>query len=314
MSFKELAEKCGISSTAVIRRYTRLKEDGIILGHQMHLNPLSVGYESIAEIGILTEIADKEEVKQALEKKGHFFGSIMALGKYDIYGLLFANKIEDLNGQIQRIDIKPYVKALDVLIFSDLWNNPWHPENLVVKTDEKLDLTAKSIRVQNKTGSIELDDTDFRIIRALNTDSRTPFKEIASNLNAAVSSIIQRYHSLRAKNVWTLSTLIIDTSKLGYKANADVYIRVTHRSALPEIKEQLLEIPNLTYVATYVGGAYDLRVATVVSDFESFFKVRDRILAIPNIGKAEFYFIRIPPGAPWMHDLLGETIIQHLLK
>ena len=33
----------------------------------MHLNPLSLGYESIAEIGIMTDLADKE--KAALSTK-----------------------------------------------------------------------------------------------------------------------------------------------------------------------------------------------------------------------------------------------------
>jgi DNA-binding Lrp family transcriptional regulator len=314
MSFTELAEKCGISPTAVIRRYSRLREEGIILGHQMHLNPLSVGYESIAEAGILTELADKKGVKEALEKKGNFLGGIISLGKYDIYGNLFAKKIEDLNGLIQRIDIRPYVKSLDVLIFSDLWNSPWHPENLLIKPTDKLETTSRRAISQEKPEPNVLDETDLHIIRALNDNSRTPFKEIANNLNAAVSSIIQRYHSLKARNLWTLSTTIIDTSKLGYKANADIYIRVTHRSTLPSVEAQLLEIPNTTFLAKYVGGAYDLRVAVVVSNFEDFFIVKDRILAIPDISRAEFYFIKIPTGAHWLHDRIGETIIRHLLK
>ena len=314
MSFKDLAEKCGISSTAVIRRYTRLREEGIILGHQMHLNPLSVGYESIAEVGILTELADKKGVKEALEEKGNFLGGLISLGKYDIYGNLFAKKIEDLNRLIQRIDIKQYVKSLDVLIFSDLGNSPWHPENLLVKPSQILESISKRDRAWEKSEPVTVDKTDLYIIRALNSDSRTPFKEIASNLNAAVSSIIQRYHHLKAKNAWTLSTLIINTSKLGYKANADIYIRLTHRSTLPDVETHLLEIPNLTFLAKYVGGAYDLRAAIVVSDFEDFFKVKDKILAIPNISKVEFYFIKIPAGAHWLYDRIGGTIINRLLR
>ncbi len=313
MSFKDLAEKCGISSTAIIRRYSRLREEGIILGHQMHLNPLSVGYESIAEAGILTDLLDREKVKEALEQKGNFWAGPISLGKYDIYGNLFAKKIQDLNELIQRIDVKPYVKSLDVLIFSDLWNSPWHPENLLVKPDEKLDASSRLDKVRKENEPVAMDETDVYVIRALNNDSRMSFKEIASNLNAAVSSIIQRYHALKEQNVWTLSTLKIDMFKLGYKANADIYIRVTHRSALPDIETQLLEIPNLTFIAKFVGGAYDLRVAVVISDFEDFFDLKERILAIPNIGKAEFYLFRIKAGYPWLYDLIGDIIIRHLL-
>ena len=68
-SFTELAKICGISITAIIRRYNRLKKTGIICGENMYLNPLSAGYESIAEIGIMTDLADKEKVAQALSKR-----------------------------------------------------------------------------------------------------------------------------------------------------------------------------------------------------------------------------------------------------
>ena len=61
-SFTELAKICGISVTAVIRRYGRLKKTGIILGEHMHLNPLSLGYESVAEVGILTGLENQKKV------------------------------------------------------------------------------------------------------------------------------------------------------------------------------------------------------------------------------------------------------------
>ena len=90
-SFTELAKISGISITATIRRYNRLKKSGIICGENMHLNPLSVGYESIAEIGIMIDLADKEKAAQALSnihsvRITTFNAS--SLGKYNIYGQL----------------------------------------------------------------------------------------------------------------------------------------------------------------------------------------------------------------------------------
>ena len=99
-SFTELAKICGISITAIIRRYNRLKKTGIICAKNMYLNPLSVGYESIAEIGIMTDLADKEKVAQALsnihsERITTFNAS--SLGKYNIYGRLKARKLDEFH-------------------------------------------------------------------------------------------------------------------------------------------------------------------------------------------------------------------------
>ena len=150
-SFTELAKLCGISVTAVIRRYSRFKKNGTIIGEHMYLNPLSVGYESIAEVGLtLTNLADREKVIERLRTKRYVIIPGPALGKYDIYGILLARKINDLSEIVQSIDIKPYVRNLDVLIFADLWDSPWHPENLIVKPSEQKNMIPRANTSQNE--------------------------------------------------------------------------------------------------------------------------------------------------------------------
>ena len=80
----------------------------------MYLNPLSVGYESIAEVGIMTDLADKEKVAQTLSKiQPERITTFIAspLGKYNISGLLKVRKLAELTQLVQRIDIKPFTKA-----------------------------------------------------------------------------------------------------------------------------------------------------------------------------------------------------------
>jgi len=303
-SFTELAQTCGISVTAVIRRYTRLKKSGIILGEHMLLNPISVGYESIAEVGILTDLADKEKVKESLKAKP-FVKVVGQLGKYDLYAFLQAHKLDELSHQVQQIDIKPYVKSVDVLILADLWNNPWHPENLRIKTLEKSNKSES--RIREKFEPVNLDENDKSIIRSLMKDSRTPFNEIAENIKISTANVIKRYRYLREKNVLNLSTISVDISKLGYKAIADSYIKVTNRGTLPEVEEQLLQIPNATFCAKFVGGAYDLRLAITITDFNDFSALKKQIYAIANIKKAEFSLFENPTS--WFKDFVGQGLI-----
>jgi Lrp/AsnC family transcriptional regulator for asnA, asnC and gidA len=277
----------------------------------MHLNPLSLGYESVAEIGIMTDLADKEKVAQALSKRQSVritTFNVSPLGKYNIYGLLSARKLDELAQLVQRIDIKPFTKSLDVLILADLWNNPWHPENLIVKPSEWENFIIKTRKSEPKSEQVVLDEIDKRVMKFLMENSRIAFNYIAERVKISTKNVIQRYQFLRQKNVLNLSTISVDLFKLGYNAILDVYMNVENRGTLPEAEAQLLQTPNLVFCAKFVGGAYDLRSAIVVSSFEDVFRLKKQINSIKNIRKTEFYLHEIPE--PWPNDFLGQTLLH----
>jgi Lrp/AsnC family transcriptional regulator, leucine-responsive regulatory protein len=271
----------------------------------MHLNPVSVGYESIAEVGILTDLADKEKVAEMLKAKP-FVKIVGHLGKYDIYAFLQARKLDELSQQVQQIDIKPYVKSVDVLIFADLWNSPWHPENLMIRPTEK-EKNLNSVGDKKKFQPILLDDFDKSIAKTLMGDSRTPFNVIAEKLGISTANVIKRYQCLREKNVLNLSTITVDLSKLGYKAIADIFIKVANRGTLPEVEAQLLQLHNATFCAKFVGGAYDLRIAVAITDFNDFSLLKKQIYSMLNIKNAEFYLFENPRY--WLKDFVGQDLI-----
>jgi DNA-binding Lrp family transcriptional regulator len=289
----------------VIRRYKRLKKTGVIVGEHMHLNPLSVGYESIAEIGIITDLADREKVAHALNNH-RFKGIASSLGKYDIYGLLMARKLDELTSLIRKIDIKPLVKSLDVLIFADLWDSPWHPENIVVRSSERENSIMKPRKSGTKFEHISLDETDKHIAKMLMKNSRMAFKDIAEKMKISAKTVIQRYRVLREKNVLNLSSISVDVSKLGYRAILDIYVKVENRGTMPEVEAQLLQIPNASFCPKFVGGVYDLRIAFIVANFDDVFRLKKQINSLENLKTAEYYLHEIT--SPWPIDFVGESL------
>ena len=158
-----------------------------------------------------------------------------------------------------------------------------------------------------KFEQVPLDDIDIRILKALMENSRVGFNEIAEKLKISTANVIKRYHFLREKNVLNLSSVTLDLSKLGYNAIADIYIKVENRSTMPEVEAQLLQIPNLTFCAKYVGGAYDMRIAVIISDLNDFFVLKKRVYSIKSIQRAEFYLFG--PIPPWPMDIISQTLI-----
>jgi Lrp/AsnC family transcriptional regulator for asnA, asnC and gidA len=134
---------------------------------------------------------------------------------------------------------------------------------------------------------IEIDETDRKIATILSRKSRTPFSNIALQLDISTKTVIQRYRKLREK-LLTLSTITIDLNKLGYKALANLYVKVSNRSKLTEIYRQLLQIPNVIVIIRLIGH-HDLYVAIVLEDFEKMFEITEQISKIEGLEKPDIY-------------------------
>jgi len=289
-----------------LKRYNRLKKDGIIVGEFMHLNPLSFGYESFAEIGFLTDLAYRKHAIELIRNKP-FVRLVPAIGKYDIRGQVIAKKLSDLSILVQRVDIKPYIDSVEVLLFSDLNNSPWYPENLILKPEEREHKLVTAVK-QKKFEPVELDEKDIGLVKALTKDSRTPFKDIANMLGISTANVIRRYRRLREKNVLNLSSICVDPLKLGYQAIADSYIKIKNKEHLSEVEQQLLQIPNVTFCAKFIGGIYDIRVAGPIANIDDFIHFRTSITSINNIKHAEVYLS--VQAHSWIFDLYGWDILN----
>jgi hypothetical protein len=73
----------------------------------MFLNPVSLGYRSIAEMGIITDFGDKEKVADLL-RANRFIKTCETspLGKYTITALLFTHSINEIDEVLKKIDCK----------------------------------------------------------------------------------------------------------------------------------------------------------------------------------------------------------------
>ena len=87
------------------------------------------------------------------------------------------------------------------------------------------------------------------------------------------------------------------STKLGYKALAHVYIKVSNRSKMPEIYSQLLEIPNLIVVIRLIGS-YDLYCALALEDFDKLFEAKEKIRRISGVETTLVYLTKMPPSWP----------------
>jgi len=305
-SFTEIAETCKISVGAVRKRYSRLWKRGIINGEIMQVNPTSVGYKCIANVGIITAKEDENKVIEFLKSKPYscvVFKNLFE--RTNIATIISLHEFEELSGTMREIESNPLIKHANAFIWSKT-SGLDHPENLILAPS--LDEPEKEQHPKPDTtslGKAKTDKTDRQIAKRLSQNSRTTFTKIAEELNLSTKSAIRRYNKLRG-NVLTSSTITVNLNRLGYNAMAHLLIKVANRSKTPEILAKMLQIPNLITVLELVGGEYDLFPIIVLRDYEELFKLKEQLNTIEGIEQLDMILSK--PYYAWPLNLFASLL------
>jgi Lrp/AsnC family transcriptional regulator for asnA, asnC and gidA len=291
-SFTKLAKDCEITVAAVRKRYKRLWNDGVINGEIMQVNPACLGYNLVADIGIISAIENEKNISEFLLT----LPSVITIhprgfGKYNLGVTVALTSVEMLSGLAERIEKNPLVNHVDTLVWVEA-SNIDYTKNLVIKpTKGKIKQLKKKPPLETIDLKTQLDTLDRHILLILMQNSRTAFSQIARETGTSTINVIKRYKALRG-NVLTISSITVDLRKFGYKAMVHLLLKVKDRSKMSEVHAKIVQIPNLL-VAIQLIGHYDLRAIVPITDFEDAFKLTDTLRAIHGVTKVEFFLIPI---------------------
>jgi DNA-binding Lrp family transcriptional regulator len=96
-SLKEIAKRCRLTSSAVLRRIERLKQEGVIVGTRFVTDPGVFGFPFYATL--LIDAADSLEpkVKQTIRAIESVIICAESIGRYNLCALIRGRNIEELN-------------------------------------------------------------------------------------------------------------------------------------------------------------------------------------------------------------------------
>lgn len=114
-----------------------------------------------------------------------------------------------------------------------------------------------------------MDQLDIKMLRLLNENGRTSFREIAKKLKVSLSTVSNRIHKMEERGTIRGYAPIIDTESMGYDLQAVIGIRIS--------KGKLLEVQKKIAKDKKVYGVYD-----VTGDWDSIVMVRFRSRAELN--------------------------------
>ena len=131
---------------------------------------------------------------------------------------------------------------------------------------------------------LTIDDTDLKIIAALQEDGRRTYGEVGELIGLSEPATRQRVHRLRESDVLRIVALT-DPVRLGLRRMAQVLIRVD--GDVTEAARRLAELDAVEYVIVVTGSA-DVIIEVVCEDEQRLFEIiNEEVRPIPGIRDTE---------------------------
>ncbi len=103
----------------------------------------------------------------------------------------------------------------------------------------------------------QLDEIDKKILDFLVENTRTPFTEIAKQMDVSAGTIHVRVKKMEDAGIILRSSLIIDYTKLDYNFTAYIGVLLTKSNRTQDVLAELSKIPNVIE-ASVTSGKYNI--------------------------------------------------------
>lgn len=100
----------------------------------------------------------------------------------------------------------------------------------------------------------KLDSLDISILNSLSADARTPFTEIAKDLNVSSGTIHVRIRKMESMGIIATSRLCINYRALNIEVIAYVFLRMRPQAVLTSIITKLKSIPEVVLAELTTGS------------------------------------------------------------
>ena len=120
--------------------------------------------------------------------------------------------------------------------------------------------------VDSSMSDKEIDQIDEKIIRMLQEDARTSFKEIARQCGVSTDTITNHFNLMKKNGVIRGTTIILDPKKSDKKIIVIMGIQITHPYS-DQVLSTVNKVPGVC-VATKAMGYFDIEAIAILKDIE----------------------------------------------
>lgn len=140
---------------------------------------------------------------------------------------------------------------------------------------------------------IKLDETDIRLLKALQRDAKANTKELCELLHLSKTPIYERMRRLESEGVIKGYSAIIDNTKVGLPlvVFCNVSLAVHDDEHIERFKKDIMEINEIMECYS-TGGVFDFLIKVVLKDMEEFNRfVFEKLTKVHGIVKMQSSFV-----------------------
>ncbi|WP_349361082.1 Lrp/AsnC family transcriptional regulator [Stappia sp.] len=134
-----------------------------------------------------------------------------------------------------------------------------------------------------------IDETDRRILRAMQLDGTLTVSDIAERVGLSQSPCSRRISRMTEEGIILGKTVRLDRKKLGFDAVVLARIKLTEhgRQSLSVFQDAALTIPEVQVVQLMLGE-FDFNLRVVVRDMDHFQTLlRDKLVMLPGVREIQ---------------------------
>ena len=131
---------------------------------------------------------------------------------------------------------------------------------------------------------IRIDQINAKLLRMLQNDARTSFKDIAKECNVSLDTIKNRYNILKKNGVIRGSTIVVDPKKMDQGILVIIGIQV-----IQQFSNSVLNMINKMQgvcIVTRSIGQYDIEAIFLLKDIEQIGNIKEKIEELPQVEDA----------------------------
>jgi DNA-binding Lrp family transcriptional regulator len=147
--------------------------------------------------------------------------------------------------------------------------------------------------MQIESGAKDLDDTDFRILRALVGDGRGSDVVLGERVNLSSTAAARRRKILEEKGIISGYSAVINQKMLGFTITVLVLIELSSQaeSKLVEFEEAVLKCPSMSF-CSFISGENDFMMLINVKSFDDYDSIyRTELSNLPYVSKIRSSFL-----------------------
>ncbi len=147
---------------------------------------------------------------------------------------------------------------------------------------------------------LELDELDYKILKALQADGRVSYRKLAKELGVSVGTIHNRVTKLIEMGVIKGFTALIDYKRIGYDITALIFLSVDGKHIV-EFEREIAKHPNVCSVYD-VTGDYDVALVVKFKEMSELDRFIKTLLQHPYVHRTNtsiaFNVVKEDPRLP----------------